>query len=81
MNKQAKEILKTSMLGTAKYYEKCDEEEKAFLYDKNKNKIIRTLDDFKNGLIVPKKLRTKTIKGGVILCNTNFEIRKPRNEK
>lgn len=81
MNKQAKEILITSMLGTAKEYNECDEEEKNFLYDKNKNKIIRTLDDFKNGLIVPKKLRTKTIKGGVILCNTNFEIRKPRNEK
>lgn len=35
----------------------------------------RTLDDFKTGLKVPSKLIPKTIKGGVLLVETTYEMR------
>ena len=46
-------------------------------------KIKRTLQDFKIGLQVPAKLTPVTIKGGVILCETDFTFRdrECRNKK
>ena len=45
------------------------EKEKEFL------KTKRTIKDFKVGLVVPSKLLPKTIQGGVLLCETNYEMR------
>ena len=49
--------------------EKEKEKYKDFLKDK------RTLNDFKIGLTVPSKLLPKTIKGGVVLVDTDFTLR------
>ena len=38
-------------------------------------KTKRTFKDFKRGLIVPSKLRPKRINGGIILCDTTYEMR------
>ena len=38
-------------------------------------KTKRTLDDFKIGLTIPSKLVPKTIKGGVILVETDYTLR------
>lgn len=34
-----------------------------------------TMDDFKRGLVIPSKLLPKRIKGGIVLVDTNYEIR------
>ena len=49
-------------------------------YDLNKEdieflKTKRTLNDFKIGLKIPGKLIPKRIKGGVLLCETSYEMR------
>ena len=38
-------------------------------------KTKRTLADFKNGLVVPGKLMPKRIEGGILLVETNYEMR------
>lgn len=38
-------------------------------------KTKRTLDDFQIGLTIPSKLVPRTIKGGVILCETEYTLR------
>ena len=48
------------------------EKQKKYEYFYSKN---RTLDDFKIGLTIPSKLVPKTIKGGVILAETEFTLR------
>ena len=35
----------------------------------------RTIEDFKVGLVVPSKLRPKRIKGGIVLVDTDYEMR------
>ena len=56
-------------------------EEKIELKEKHKKKYkdflstTRTLDDFKIGLQIPSKLIPKTIKGGVVLTETEFTMR------
>ena len=49
--------------------EKYTEEELEFIQQK------RDISDFKIGLLVPSKLMPKRIKGGVILVETNYEMR------
>ena len=51
------------------------DEEKEFLFDENDKPIVRTYSDFKVGLKVTGKLRPKRIIGGVVLVETNYEMR------
>ena len=50
-------------------------EQKEFLYDKNNNRIVRTVVDFKRGLRVPGKLMPKRILGGIVLNEGYYEMR------
>lgn len=50
-------------------WNKMNEKERKFIT------TWRNLEDFKVGLLIPSKLLPKTIKGGVILCSTTFEMR------
>ena len=50
-------------------------EQKEFLYDKNNNRIVRTVKDFKRGLRVPGKLMPKRILGGIVLNEGYYEMR------
>ena len=58
-----------------------DSEHRLELSDKQKEKYKdfinkkRTLDNFDIGLVVPSKLLPKTIKGGVVLVETDFTMR------
>ena len=49
--------------------EKMTEDEKRFAL------VKRDLSDFKRGLAVPGKLLPKKINGGVVLVDTNYELR------
>lgn len=51
-------------------------EAKTFLYDHNGKPIKRNITDFKKGIQIPGKLLPKRIKGGVVLCDSMFEMRK-----
>lgn len=68
MPKKCKELLKYSFNGNTPSYE-ITEEENNFI------KTKRTIEDFKQGLIVPGKLLPKRINGGVILTDTSYELR------
>lgn len=46
-----------------------NEDEKIFLSEK------RNIEDFKTGIIVPGKLRSKRIPGGVVLVDTTFQLK------
>ena len=74
MPKKCKNLLNESLTGTQKNKEEYTEEEQKFLY-KGDEKILRNLEDFKEGLIVPGKLLPKRILGGVLLTETNYEMR------
>lgn len=74
MPQKCKNLLKESLTGTQKNKKEYTKEEQKFLYDGDE-KIIRTLEDFKEGLIVPGKLLPKRIPGGVLLTETNYEMR------
>lgn len=74
MPQKCKNLLKESLTGTQKNKEEYTEEEQKFLY-KGDEKILRNLEDFKEGLIVPSKLLPKRILGGVLLTETNYEMR------
>lgn len=69
MPKRCKDLLNMSMTGKIKDEDKMNEQEKEFVHKK------RTYEDFKKGLVVPSKLLPRTIKGGVILVNTTYEMR------
>lgn len=49
--------------------EDYNEEELKFI------KTERTMDDFKQGLVIPSKLLPKRIRGGIVLVDTTYEIR------
>ena len=51
------------------------DEEKKFLFDADGKPIVRTIYDFKKGLTIPDKLLPKRIPGGILLVNTNYEMR------
>ena len=76
MPSRSKDIFQKSMDGTARYedYEE-DSPESKFLFDENKEPIVRTFSDFKIGLKVPCKLIPKRINGGVLLMETTYEMR------
>lgn len=71
---RSKELLLSSMLGTAKMSECKTVEELQFLFSSGK-RIVRTYDDFTPGLKVPGKLRPVRIPGGVVLQDTFFTMR------
>lgn len=77
MPKKCKNLFELSMKGyTPKEDDKYTTDEVNFLYDnKNKKPIIRTIKDFKVGLKVPGKLMPKRILGGILLVETNYEMR------
>lgn len=50
-------------------YKELSEEAKTFVTER------RTIEDFKVGLTVPGKLMPKRIRGGVLLCETTYEMR------
>ena len=70
MPQKCKDLLNLSIEGyTEEEYEALKDVEKKFV------KTKRTFKDFKRGLIVPSKLRPKRINGGIILCDTTYEMR------
>ena len=70
MPQKCKDLLNLSLEGyTEEEYESLKDVEKKFV------KTKRTFKDFKRGLIVPSKLRPKRINGGIILCDTTYEMR------
>ena len=70
MPQKCKDLLNLSLEGyTEEEYEDLKDVEKKFV------KTKRTFKDFKRGLIVPSKLRPKRINGGIILCDTTYEMR------
>lgn len=77
MPKKCKNLFELSMKGyTPKEDDKYTVDEVNFLYDnENKKPIIRTIKDFKVGLKVPGKLMPKRILGGILLVETNYEMR------
>jgi hypothetical protein len=75
MPKKCKDLFEISMQGTADVNENWSDEEKEFLFDKDNKPIVRDYSDFKVGLKVPDKLRPISIRGGVLLVNTTYEMR------
>lgn len=70
MPQKCKDLFVTSMLGyEPKEDDKYTEDEIKFL------KTKRALEDFKIGLKIPGKLIPKRIRGGVLLVDTNYEMR------
>lgn len=69
MPDRCKDLLLLSMGEKIKLRKELNEEEKNFIKKK------RTIQDFKVGLQIPSKLVPKTIKGGVILQSTTYELR------
>ena len=74
MPARSRELLLSSMLGTAKMADCKNVEELQFLFSGGK-RIIRTYDNFTSGLKVPGKLRPVRIPGGVVLQDTFFTMR------
>lgn len=72
MNKRCKELLNASLEG--KEIEVKNDEERNFLYSNNKI-IKRELSCFTRGLIVPGKLMSKRIEGGILLKEKAYEMR------
>lgn len=71
MPEKCKQLFLTSMRQPSEInYENYTDEEQLFL------KTHRTIDDFTFGLTIPGKLLPRTIKGGVILEDTNFTLLK-----
>lgn len=70
MPDKCKNLFDLSMRGYApKESDKYNEKELKFLEKK------RTIEDFKEGLVVPGKLLPRRIKGGVLLVETSYEMR------
>lgn len=70
MPDRCKELLVKSMCGyTPEEYAKMPESHKRFV------EVRRTMEDFKKGLVVPGKLMPKRIPGGIILVDTNYEMK------
>ena len=68
MPAKCKELLKASLEGVILEGEWSDEEMGFMRYK-------RELTDFKVGLCVPGKLLPRRIPGGVVLCDTTYEMR------
>lgn len=76
MQKRPKTLFSMALEGKQELSDAKTEAEKEFLFDKEGNKIIRTLEDFKEGLTVPSGLKPKRIMGGVILVDTPYTMRR-----
>lgn len=76
MPDRSKELFCSALENKIKPYNKCLNYERAFWYDKRQMPVPRKMDDFKPGLSVPGKLRYKRIKGGAILEECEFTIKK-----
>lgn len=86
MPQRCKDLLDDSLDGYADIYGYVDkktkevkewtQDEKTFMFNyETKKPIKRTLSDFRAGLKVPGKLLPKTIRGGVLLVDTLYEMR------
>jgi hypothetical protein len=76
MPTRSKDLFELSMKGNANTNNEWSEDEREFLFDAQTGEPIkRTLEDFKVGLKVPDKLIPKRIRGGVLLCETTYEMR------
>lgn len=51
-------------------------EEKKFFFDKNGKQIVRDITDFHDGINIPGKLLPKRIKGGILLVDAPYKMRK-----
>lgn len=70
MPERCKNLFELSMKGlTEEELKEYDTESQEFL------KTKRTIEDFRIGLKVPKKLRPKRVRGGIILVDTTYEMR------
>ena len=71
MPERCKDLFVWSIEGVPEEEKKkgLSEEEQEFLSTK------RTIEDFKQGLVVPSKLLPQHLPGGVVLVETTFEIR------
>lgn len=79
MPKACKNLLMYSFDGeepAKKELNKMNEEQKEFLFDDFGNVIRRKYSDFKIGLSVPGKLRPVHMKGGVVLVDTPYVMRR-----
>lgn len=79
MPSKCKDLFVKSMEGWNKEEEQeMTEDQLDFLYDGEQREVpkIRTIQDFDFGLRVPGKLLPKRIRGGVLLVDTVFEMRK-----
>lgn len=70
MGERCKELLNASLTQDYSGLEDLNEVEKAFISQK------RDITDLKAGLIVPSNLKAKTIKGGIVLVNQEYELKK-----
>ena len=77
MSDECKKFYQISMLDNVDKWieENKDEYNEMHPVEKEYIKTHRTITDFKRGFYSVGKLLPKTIKGGVVLCNTTFEMR------
>ena len=77
MSDECKKFYQISMLDNVDDWikEHKDEYNEMHPFEKEYIKTHRTITDFKRGFYSVGKLLPKTIKGGVVLCNTTFEMR------
>lgn len=84
MPNKCKDIFELSMGGKADIDGKLNregekdpwsDEEKEFLFNEEGDTIIRTIEDFKVGIKIPGKLMPRRIKGGIVLVETDYEMR------
>lgn len=77
MSDDCKKFYQISMLDNVDDWikEHKDEYNEMHPFEKEYIKTHRTITDFKRGFYSVGKLLPKTIKGGVVLCNTTFEMR------
>ena len=77
MSEECKKFYQISMLDNVDDWikEHKDEYNDMHPFEKEYIKTHRTITDFRRGFYSVGKLLPKTIKGGVVLCNTTFEMR------
>lgn len=75
MPQRAKNYFALSMDGTAEYSDEMEDDVKEFLFTEDGVRVIRDYSDFTRGLKVPGKLLPKRVYGGIVLKETEYEIR------
>lgn len=81
MSEDCKRLYQISMSDNVNQWIEENREEYNAMHEVEKDyiKTHREMTDFKDGFYAVGKLAPKTIKGGVILCQTTFQIRKQRS--